>query len=309
MNLLDLSEPDVRQSGRLYWTILISMIAAYGTYMAIIANTERPSAVPVEYMQSADASFASGSETEALEKADRQPIEINIPKPSEGTAEDTSDPLAKMPDRLLQQDGGGTVSDDLSENAVASKAPAREESPIVVHAMASNSKASPAARAILRRINEAAHQARPPSQDDEEDLERTQLAESTAPPPPLPEQRPYIAREIARHELSSQHGTRLSRPERRTRTIPSNIRAYRADVRTHLAANRPSGGFGSGLVAIAFRLSVDGKIRSAQIKEAPEAEDLHERALTALYRAVPFPAAPGNATSKYRAFTVSFIFE
>ena len=117
------------------------------------------------------------------------------------------------------------------------------------------------------------------------------------------------AREIARHELSSQHGTRLSRPERRTRTIPSNIRAYRADVRTHLAANRPSGGFGSGLVAIAFRLSVDGKIRSAQIKEAPEAEDLHERALTALYRAVPFPAAPGNATSKYRAFTVSFIFE
>jgi TonB family protein len=309
LNLLDLSEPQARQNYGLYWTILISMILAYGTYMTMIANMEQPSGAEAEYIQSADASFASRNDTEALAKADRETIEINIPKHSEDVAKDVSEPLINMPDRLPRQDGGSVASDDLAENAVTIKTPAREEPPILVHAMANTSKASPAARAILRRINEAAHGKPRPVPKDETDRGRTQLAESIVRPPPLPIRRPYTALDIASHELSSQHGSEQPSMTRKASKMPANIRTYRKGVRAHLAANRPSGGFGSGRVAISFRLSVDGKIRSAEVLQAPEEVDLHERALTALYRAVPFPAAPDNAPDKYRAFSVSFIFE
>lgn len=309
LNLLDLSEPQARQNYGLYWTILISMILAYGTYMAMIANMEQPSGADAEYIQSADASFTSRNESEALAKADREPMEINIPKRSEDIAGDASELLLKKPDLLPRQDGSSVLSDDPAENAVTSNTSVREELPIIVHAMANTGKASPAARAILRRINEAAHSKPGPVPNDEADTGRIQLAKSTVPAPPLPERRPYTALDIARHELSSQHGSERPRTERKISTVPANIRAYRKGVRAHLAANRPSGGFGSGRVSIAFRLSVGGKIRSAEVIQAPEEEDLHERALTALYRAVPFPAAPDNAIDKYRAFSVSFIFE
>lgn len=309
LNLLDLSEPGARRNYGLYWTLLISMIAAYGTYMAIIASMDRTADLPAQYAQSDDALFTSGGETQALAKADREPIEISIPKPSEDIAESASPTFSKRPDRLLQQDDGSTASDDHAQSVSTSKIAVRKETPIIVHAMTNTRKASPAARAILRRINEAAHHKPRPVPNDRMDTERSQLAESAILPPPMPERRPFTSVDIASHELSSQHGSRLPRPKRQIITVPANIRAYRAGVRAHLAANRPSGGFGSGRVSIAFRLSDDGKIRSARVLQAPEAEDLHERALTALYRAVPFPAAPDNATAKYRAFTVSFIFE
>ncbi len=310
LNLLDLSQQKGKRNGGLYWTMLVSMIAAYGTYMASIANMERSQGDSPDQSQSASASLALESDTEALEKADREPIEISIPNLPNTVTEDAAAPLPKLIDRLPEQESDSAAPPERPKNAVEPEPPARAELPIIVHAMTASNKVSPAARAILRRINEAADHDKPPFGPSEaEDTGPAQLAVNTAPSPPLPERRPYITTEIASQQLSSQSGTRLTRPERQTKPVPTNILAYRESVRAHLAAHRPSGGFGSGRVAVAFRLSDDGKVSSAQVIQAPEAEDLDERALNALYQAVPFPSAPDNTAEKYRAFAVSFIFE
>jgi TonB family protein len=311
LNLLDLSEPRQRRSGGLYWTMLVSMIAAYGAYMATIANMQRPAEAFADNAHDTHASLPAESDVEALEKADREPIEIAIPGPPETVATESPEPpLPKLIDRLPQRDDDrdppAVEPQDVAEAEAETPAPA--ESPVVIPAMTSN-KISLAARAILRRINAAAN-----NPEDQtafaiaDDPAPVEIATSAEPPPPLPVRRPYIASEIASHQLSSQSGSRLARLERPPR-VPANVLSYRASVRAHLAAHRPSGGFGSGRVSVSFRLSDDGKISSAQIIQAPRAEDLDKRALSALYKAAPFPAAPEGAAGKHRAFTVSFIFE
>jgi protein TonB len=308
LNLLDLSEPRQRRSGGLYWTMLVSMIAAYGTYMATIANMQHPTQAFPDKTHDTHASLNAESDAEALEKADREPIEIAIPNQAETFAEEKPAPLPKLTDRLPQRDSDSEPPAEEPQNVAEAEAPTPEEPPVVIPAMTSN-KLSPAARAILRRIHAAASD--PTNQTPFAIIDNpapVKLAASAEPPPPLPVRRPYIASEIASHQLSSQSGSRLTRPEPRPR-VPAKILSYRASVRAHLAAHRPSGGFGSGRVSVSFRLSDDGKISSAQIIQAPAAEDLDRRALSSLYKAAPFPAAPDDAAAKHRAFTVSFIFE
>lgn len=309
LNLLDLSEPRQRRNGGLYWTMLVSMIAAYGTYMATIANMQRPQEAFPADGHDAHASLAAESDVEALEKADREPIEISIPGPPETLADDKpATPLPKLADRLPRRDSDSDPPAGEPPKVAEAQTPALEEPPVVIPAMTST-KISPAARAILRRIHAAA------SNDDVHTAlpgisvrPLVELAANAVSAPPLPVRRPYVSGEIASHQLSSQSGSRLARLERPPR-VPANILSYRASVRAHLAAHRPSGGFGSGRVSVSFRLSGDGKISSAQVIQAPRAADLHKRALSALYKAAPFPASPGNAGAKHRAFTVSFVFE
>ncbi|MBX2806140.1 MAG: TonB family protein [Hyphomicrobiales bacterium] len=308
LNLLDLSERR-RRSGGVYWAMLILMIAAYGAYMVTIANTEPTTVGSASFAGSNDnlSELASLEDSQALEKADREPIEINIPRPSSPVSEDGLAPLPKQAEQPLEQRSDSAAPPPPTEPVIEAEPAVREEAPVIVHAIAKLHRVSPAARAILRQVNETTHHNNVHKGDIADADAKTIKTAASA--PPIPKRRPFITSEVVSHQFSSQSGGRLIRTKRRTKKIPSYVRSYRRNVRAHIATHRPSGGFGSGRVSVSFTLSASGKINRAQVIRAPASENLDQRALSAIYNAAPFPAAPGKMAAKHRAFVVSFVFQ
>lgn len=199
-----------------------------------------------------------------------------------------------------------------SAEAETTAPPAKSEAStsFTVYASRQTSSVSPAALAILARINHAAGdwegELAPASGGQTGERAPTQPASA-----PLPERKPNAVREIARHEPSSHRAENGpdSRPDPAP-VLPSlEIRSYRAGVRAHLAENKPNGGFGAGRVAVSFRLSSDGLVTAANIVTGSNSAQLQQNSIAAVYRAAPFPAAPENSNRQDRSFTVSFEYQ
>ena len=100
-----------------------------------------------------------------------------------------------------------------------------------------------------------------------------------------------------RHENAVHHANR------------SAAAVYRAKVRAHLAAHKPTGGLGSGLVVVGFTLSQSGKLTAARILRSSGKSSLDESVLDALRRSAPFPKPPHGLGFAQLRFAVPFRFE
>ena len=85
-------------------------------------------------------------------------------------------------------------------------------------------------------------------------------------------------------------------------------RAYRANVRAHLAGNKPAGAYGSGRAVVAFNLSHDGRVRSVRISRSSGSPTLDQAVLKTIYRAVPFPKPPKGLKRAQLRFLIPFEF-
>ncbi|NJM33510.1 MAG: TonB C-terminal domain-containing protein [Rhodomicrobium sp.] len=80
------------------------------------------------------------------------------------------------------------------------------------------------------------------------------------------------------------------------------MRAYKNSVRTHLAARKPAGRYGSGRLVVGFTLSRSGKVVSAKILKSSGKADMDESALQAVYSSAPFPKPPRGIRPADRRF-------
>jgi TonB family protein len=127
-------------------------------------------------------------------------------------------------------------------------------------------------------------------------------AQKTALMVPLPDRRTIIASAAANHEQSSTAaaGRKESGKE---------LSTYQANVRAHLAAHKPSGGFGAGTVVVAFTLTRSGDVASARILRSRGLDDLEQGALNAVHRAAPFPKPPSQVEGARFHFAIPFRFQ
>lgn len=84
--------------------------------------------------------------------------------------------------------------------------------------------------------------------------------------------------------------------------------AYRSRVQAHLAANKPSGGLGSGTVKVAFALSVGGDLISARVVHSSGNRTLDQAALAAVRDATPYPEPPTGISPSQLRFSFPFYF-
>jgi protein TonB len=84
--------------------------------------------------------------------------------------------------------------------------------------------------------------------------------------------------------------------------------AYRANVRAHLASNRPAGAYGSGRAVVAFGLSPAGGLRSVRIARSSGSPSLDQSVLQSVYRAAPFPKPPAGLKPEQLRFLIPFEF-
>ena len=85
-------------------------------------------------------------------------------------------------------------------------------------------------------------------------------------------------------------------------------RVYRANVRAHLASNRPAGAYGSGRAVVAFGLSPAGGLRSVRIARSSGSPSLDKSVLQSVYRAAPFPKPPAGLKPEQLRFLIPFEF-
>ena len=85
-------------------------------------------------------------------------------------------------------------------------------------------------------------------------------------------------------------------------------RAYRANVRAHLAGNKPAGAYGSGRAVVAFNLSPDGRLRSVRISRSSGSPALDRAVLKTVHRAAPFPKPPKGLKPAQLRFLIPFEF-
>ncbi len=86
-------------------------------------------------------------------------------------------------------------------------------------------------------------------------------------------------------------------------------RAYRRKVLAHLAANKPNGGMGRGMVRIAFALSRSGRLLSARVVRSSGRRALDQAALAAVRSASPFPPPPAALKGGRHRFVFPFYFQ
>ena len=85
-------------------------------------------------------------------------------------------------------------------------------------------------------------------------------------------------------------------------------RAYRLNIRAHLTANRPGGGPTSGRAVVAFRLTVQGGVRSVRIARSSGSPALDRSVVQAVHRAAPFPKPPPGLKPEQLRFVIPFEF-
>jgi protein TonB len=119
---------------------------------------------------------------------------------------------------------------------------------------------------------------------------------------PLPDRRRAIADAIASHEQASSDA---AGPDGRG----ESLHGYRAKVRAHLAAHKPTGGFGAGTVVVAFTLTRSGDVASARILRSRGINHLDQGALNAVRRAAPFPKPPRQVKGARFHFAIPFRFQ
>jgi protein TonB len=85
--------------------------------------------------------------------------------------------------------------------------------------------------------------------------------------------------------------------------------AYRAQVRSHLAAHRPAGGAGSGSAVVAFDLSQKGRLLSARIARSSGNPAMDESVMQSVHRSEPFPKPPEGMDAKQLRFVIPFEFQ
>jgi periplasmic protein TonB len=85
-------------------------------------------------------------------------------------------------------------------------------------------------------------------------------------------------------------------------------RVYRANVRAHLAGNKPAGAYGSGRAVVAFNLSPDGRLRSVRISRSSGSPALDQAVLKTVRRAAPFPKPPKGLKPAQLRFLIPFEF-
>ncbi len=88
----------------------------------------------------------------------------------------------------------------------------------------------------------------------------------------------------------------------------ASVLAYRAKVRAHLAANKPSGGPQPGSVLVGFTLSRTGRLTARRILRSSGKSALDESVLEAVRRSEPFPGAPKTAKGGHLRFAIPFQF-
>jgi protein TonB len=84
--------------------------------------------------------------------------------------------------------------------------------------------------------------------------------------------------------------------------------AYRARVRSHLAAHRPNGAGGSGSAVVAFELSPKGRVLSARIARSSGDPAMDESVVQSVHRSEPFPKPPEGMEVKQLRFVIPFEF-
>ncbi len=119
----------------------------------------------------------------------------------------------------------------------------------------------------------------------------------------LPPKRALVADEIARHASSR------SRDDNPVAKPSLERKKYESRVRAHLKLHRPNGGFGTGLVIVAFKLSRSGDVVSARILRSSGNDDLDDNALRAIHRSAPYPKPPSGLKISSFHFTIPFRFE
>ena len=119
---------------------------------------------------------------------------------------------------------------------------------------------------------------------------------------PLPDRRRMVAGAIASHEQSSSDA---AGPDGRGELAST----YRAKVRAHLAAHKPTGGFGPGTVVVAFTLTRSGDVAAARILRSRGIDHLDQGALNAVHRAAPFPKPPRQVKGARFHFAIPFRFQ
>jgi len=127
-------------------------------------------------------------------------------------------------------------------------------------------------------------------------------------PVPLPSRR--AARLAAAKSAEAERADPESAGDEGARGVAGGrkARAYRADVRAHLAANRPAGAYGSGRAVVVFDLSPAGGVRSARIARSSGNASLDESVLQSVSRAAPFPKPPKGLKPAQLRFLIPFEF-
>jgi periplasmic protein TonB len=92
--------------------------------------------------------------------------------------------------------------------------------------------------------------------------------------------------------------------------VPRNTAStYRDSVMAHLAMNKPSGGSGSGTVAVAFSLSNAGELLSARVVRSSGNRILEQKVLNAVRNASPYPQPPLGVKRSQLLFNIPFYFQ
>lgn len=84
--------------------------------------------------------------------------------------------------------------------------------------------------------------------------------------------------------------------------------AYRAKVRSHLAAHRPTGVGPSGKAVVAFELSPKGRVLSARIARSSGDPAMDQSVVQAVRRSEPFPKPPEGIEERQLRFVIPFEF-
>jgi protein TonB len=121
-----------------------------------------------------------------------------------------------------------------------------------------------------------------------------------------------VARQ-ARKKPAPSGSKAAARGQQKTRAAAAQISAsqgamrdYGAEIRALIARNRPDGARGGARVVVGFSLDASGGLLSARIQQSSGDSAFDERALEAVRKTSPFPAAPENATPAQLVFDVAF---
>ena len=217
-----------------------------------------------------------------------------------------------------QPDDGLTVPDamplpPLKLLAVAEKEPASEESR--ASALDMGAQGSPVVAVLPKEAGIAMFAAR--IIDGAPMLPEDRSAPAVQPDPePAVESRPVApparraAPRAADSRAQSKRGDPDSAQDEGARDVAGarKARAYRANVRAHLAGNKPAGAYGSGRAVVAFNLSPDGRPRSVRIARSSGSPTLDQAVLKTVYRAEPFPKPPKGLKPTQLRFLIPFEF-
>ena len=341
VNLLDFPKParDIRRAG--HWVILGALILVHGGilfYWAALpsvpretdSNAMRP-VIRVEFVSSISSKAHSKEDRESIEVAgigrlaERRKKPIQLHTETVSSTYPPAQALAVSVGMLPEDRAIHPVTRGTSYESVPAAAQTKHHTSLFLtferHIAAGYQAVLPPVRLKSRRLVEAKKQIWPedtghlsPDFGKRQARQAAQQSNLVSPKAKLveegptillslPPKRALVADEIARHaSRASSDNKPVSKPS-------LERKKYEASVRAHLKLHRPNGGFGVGLVVVAFKLSRSGNVASTRILRSSGNSDLDDMALRAIHRSAPYPKPPAGLRTSSLRFTIPFRFE